>query len=195
MGRSPRQPRSATALDVLSFCAEEAQLQGQCSLAEMPRLADSVMRGADGLAPPRVRWQAAGSTRRVLGGAPRQVIDLRVEAPIALQCQRCLQPVGVALDVQRRLVFVPGEDEAARLDEEAGDEEDVLALVARLDLLALVEDELLLALPIVPRHDQCPDAGEVGSQAPAVGGEPATGTTTTHRPFAQALAALRRGNS
>ena len=55
--------------------------------------------------------------------------------------------------VDRALRFVDGEAQAEALD--ADSEDDVLALVPALDLRALVEDELLLAWPIVPRHEHC----------------------------------------
>ena len=63
-------------------------------------------------------------------------------------------------------------------------EDDVLALTRALDLRELVEDELLLALPIVPRHEVCPEPlpQPADDAAPA---EPAP------HPFA-ALAALKR---
>jgi uncharacterized protein len=48
-----------------------------------------------------------------------------------------------------------GRPAAAELD--ADHEDDVLALNRSLDLRSLVEDELLLALPLVPRHDVCPE--------------------------------------
>ena len=54
-----------------------------------------------------------------------------------------------------RCFFVKGEDAAAALDAEA--EDDVLALTPALDLRELIEDELLLALPLVPRHAHCPE--------------------------------------
>ena len=55
----------------------------------------------------------------------------------------------------KRVRFVRGEAQAEALDNEI--EDDVLALPRALDLRELVEDELLLALPIVPRHDgDCP---------------------------------------
>ena len=60
----------------------------------------------------------------------------------------------VALAVRPSLRFVRGEAQAEALDEDS--EEDVLALTPALDLQPLVEDELILALPLVPRHEQCP---------------------------------------
>jgi uncharacterized protein len=91
----------------------------------------------------------------------------------------------VALQVERRLRFVHGEDAAAQLD--AQSEDDVLALTRALDLRELIEDELLLALPIVPRHEVCaePLPVAIDAEADAPAGDPAPG------PFA-ALAALKR---
>jgi uncharacterized protein len=90
----------------------------------------------------------------------------------------------VVLDVRPCLRFVQGEALAEQLDEDS--EDDVLALGPPLDLHELIEDELILALPLVPRHDQCPQPLPMhhdGVQTPA-------DETPTH-PFA-ALAALRR---
>ena len=58
------------------------------------------------------------------------------------------------LKIARNFLFVHGEDAAAQLD--ADTEDDVLAITRSLDLRELIEDELLLAMPIVPRHEVCP---------------------------------------
>lgn len=71
--------------------------------------------------------------------------------------------VRVPLAVDRHFVFVPDEDTAAALDEASDD--DVLALAPDFDLRALIEDELLMALPLVPRHDECPDAVQLSVQS------------------------------
>jgi len=73
---------------------------------------------------------------------------------VPLECQRCLKAVAVPLATERSFLFVHGEDAAAQLDTDS--EDDVLALTRALDLRELIEDELLLALPIVPRHEVCP---------------------------------------
>lgn len=82
-------------------------------------------------------------------------LHLVADATVWLECQRCLQAMRVPLHVDRRLFFVEGEDAAAALDTDS--EDDVLTLEPAIDLRALVEDELLLALPLVPRHDACPE--------------------------------------
>mgnify|MGYP000019318482 CR=1 FL=1 len=133
-----------------------------------------------------VAWKARGESRAVRG-APAQVwLHLEAEVPIALVCQRCLQPCPHEVKLERLIHFARDEAEAARLDAES--EDDVLALTRSLDLHELLEDELLLDLPLVPRHEHCPlpvmAAGEAATQ-PEVAAEPA------RNPFA-ALAALKR---
>ncbi len=73
-----------------------------------------------------------------------------------------------ALEAERSIFFVEGEDAAAALDAES--EDDVLALTPALDLEALIEDELLLALPLIPRHERLPGA----VAAPVLDGRPRT---------------------
>jgi uncharacterized protein len=80
----------------------------------------------------------------------------RSPGPRPLQCQRCLLPLDESVHVDRHFRFVGDEATAAALDDEMEDE--VLALPRSLDLRELVEDEMLLALPLVPRHDVCPEA-------------------------------------
>lgn len=171
----------AGALDVAAFCREGARLEARTPLAAMPRLAASVLAPDDGVAA-EVAWSAQGTLRPVAVGAPELWVELAAEVPVHLECQRCLKPLAWPLKAERRLRFVHGEDEAARLDEE--NEDDVLALEARTDLRSLVEDELILALPLVPTHADCELPAGAGAEA-----EPAEADAEPH-PFA-ALASLR----
>jgi uncharacterized protein len=62
--------------------------------------------------------------------------------------------VDTEVSADRWFRFAADEATAAALDDES--EEDVLVLSSEFDLLMLVEDELLMALPLVPRHETCP---------------------------------------
>jgi uncharacterized protein len=137
-------------LDVVAAAAAGAELTGRWPLSELPRLAD----GAAGQVDEPVSWSARFEQRRELGASPRASLQLQAQARVARECQRCLQPVLLSLDVDRAFAFAPTEDEAAALDADSDD--DVLVLSRQFDLRELVEDELLLALPIVPMHEQCP---------------------------------------
>jgi uncharacterized protein len=148
-------------LDVQAFAEADGQLAGEQSPADWPRLAESAAAGASPSDLPPVRWTLRGESRPVRGGPPQTWLHLHAEAQVELECQRCLQSVRVALDAQRSFLFVAGEDAAAALD--ADSEDDVLALTRALDVPALVEDELLLSLPLVPKHDVCPSAPSMAS--------------------------------
>lgn len=189
MPRPSRATSVPSALDVAAFCREGGRVQGRLSLQEVPRLAESLLRTADGAGPDGVDWSATGSLLPVSGGAPQCVVDLAIRATVTLECQRCLQPMTLPLEIERRFRFVEGEEEAARLDEEL--EDDVLARSPRFDLPALVEDELLLALPLVPRHEACPNLPAALERLQATSADPQAQEPPPAHPFA-ALAALKR---
>lgn len=149
--RSTSDPRR---LDVLAFAAASGEIGGEWPIADFPRL--PTVPPEEGLAPgPVVAWRASGRMARLAGAGVQPMLHVEAQAEPVLRCQRCLQPLRVPVQVDRRIAFVDGEDAAAGLD--AYSEDDVLARVAALDLHELVEDELLLTLPLVPRHDVCPD--------------------------------------
>jgi len=78
-----------------------------------------------------------------------------------MECQRCLTPVDVPLEVDRAFRFVADEATAEALDDES--DEDLLAMSREFDLHELIEDELLMALPVVPKHDECPSVVPLAS--------------------------------
>jgi len=138
-------------LDVQSFAHARAELAGCEPLQAYPRLLE--MAGGQG-AGREVRWQANGQWRAEAGGGAQIWLHLRAHTMLPLICQRCLEPADVVVAVDRSFRFVATEAQAEALDEEI--EEDVLVLARDFDLHALVEDELLMALPLVPRHAVCP---------------------------------------
>jgi uncharacterized protein len=177
---SPFDPRR---LHVPAFSTAAASLGGEWPQSDLTRLAEGVMAlPGDGVAAP-VRWSAHGEQRPQAGGAAETWLHLEVHTHVTLQCQRCLQPMTEPLAVDRWFRFVASEDEAARLDEECDD--DVLVLSRAFDLRELAEDELILALPIVPRHAVCQEP------LPSDAGDDPIDEEEAPNPFA-ALAALRR---
>lgn len=137
-------------LDVAAFAAAAGRLSGSWPLTGLARLAEELM-----LSEGSVEWQVEGRELRSAGLTREIWLDLQASATVALRCQRCLAAVRVPVTVGRSFRFVADEREAQRLDGEI--EDDVLVLEPAFDLRALVEDELLLHLPIVPRHDACPE--------------------------------------
>ncbi|MBU6501988.1 MAG: DUF177 domain-containing protein [Burkholderiales bacterium] len=142
---------AANHLDVRAF----AQAAGRLAAREPLQKYERLMQETEGLGSDYlVNWMAAGELRPVPGGTDDVWLCLNIDATVPLTCQRCLEPVDVALTVDRAFRFVADEETAAAQDDDC--EEDLLALSRDFDLAALVEDEMLMALPLVPMHDTCP---------------------------------------
>lgn len=91
-------------------------------------------------------------------------LTAQVKASVSLECQRCLEPVALDLSTDVHLAILNDE----RMIEHLEDETDFVILGendsshkgdylnhAQVDLLALIEDELLLQIPFAPKHDDC----------------------------------------
>jgi DUF177 domain-containing protein len=111
------------------------------------------------------------------------VAELNVQGSAVLQCQRCLQRMELPLDTTTRIALVLSESDAARVP---GELEPVLTNAGRISIGALVTEELLLTLPIVPLHASEASCGE--APIPALPGN----GSETHRPFADLAALLKR---
>lgn len=176
--REPSDAPQPRALDVAAFAAAGAGLAGRSPLAGFRRL----LEGAEPAGDREVEWQASGSVVPVEGAGRRPAIVLAARATVVVPCQRCLQPLELDLVVDRPIAFAPDEASAERLDE--ANEIDVIAMPPRLDLFELLEDELVLAMPLVPRHEQCPEP-------PVLVDPDDAALAREENPFA-ALAALKR---
>ena len=141
-----------TRLDVAALATEGTSLSGQWAASELQRWV-AMQTPAPGVTPEPVQWSVRGEQRHAAGRPTQTWLHLHAQTIAWPTCQRCLQSFSDALVVDRALRFVDSEAQAEALD--ADSEDDVLALAPALDLRTLVEDELLLAWPIVPRHAQC----------------------------------------
>jgi uncharacterized protein len=158
----------ANRLDAVRLAADGASLERRFPLAGFPRLADSLVT-SEGDATARLSFHEVA--QGVAG------CELEVQATVSLRCKRCLEPVAVPLHSVARLAFVAGEAGAAALPEGV---EAVTADPHAVDLNAAVEDELLLSLPLVPRHEDELCGPRADARAAAEDEEPPAAT----RPFA-----------
>lgn len=140
-------------LDVVAFARDGAVLEGQDALQAMPRLLEEQVTGS--LQPGPVIWRLSGRLLPQSGGADQIWLYLQASVALPMQCQRCLTPVLETVEAERSFRFVADEATAAALDDEA--EEDILVVSRDFDALALIEDELILSLPLVPLHEVCPE--------------------------------------
>jgi uncharacterized protein len=152
---------SPAKLDVRAFAEDGGELSGAAPVRDFPRLAQEARGAADDRP---VHWSARGEMRNPGHVQPEIWLHLQAETVLPLTCQRCLEPVEVPLKVDRSFRFVADEDTAAAEDDES--EEDLLALSRSFDLLELVEDELLMDVPVVPRHEVCPKPVQLSAEDP-----------------------------
>jgi len=149
---------SAAVIDSLEFSRQGRVISGEVAVAALGRLADIVVEPVGSL----------HCTLRGLSGEQRQDgkpgLELEVTGSLKFRCQRCLQVMDYPLCVASHLLLlapdemlpddvVEDDDEVA--GDELDDEWDAIEASREQSVLALIEDEVLLALPIVPRHEVC----------------------------------------
>ena len=154
-------------IDGLQFAREQGERSGVLDLIAMPRLAES------GCTAAALKFRLHGLRDK----EGRSVLQVWVSGPVTLVCQRCLGPLSFAVAVDTTLRLV---EDQAEIDT-ADDEVDRLLTGKRMDVAAIVEDEAILGLPMIPAHDDCP-----GGLQSKEGGKLS--------PFA-ALAALKKSSS
>ncbi|MFN4149038.1 MAG: YceD family protein [Rhodocyclaceae bacterium] len=153
------EPDFATAvIDSLRFAEAGGRIAGRLALRQLARLQDVLVSRDGGL-----DCILEGCTIEC-AGVTRPGLHLTVTGRLQLQCQRCLAEVGVDCAIDSRLLLVPAGSDWPEEELET-DAFDAIAANPALSLLALVEEEVLLALPIVPRHADCAlPAGAVDMQ-------------------------------
>jgi uncharacterized protein len=138
--------QNATIAEPFEFARRGAVLEAEVPAGKLERLAE-LLRPAG--APLAVKYRVEGES---LDG--KDFLVLQLKADVVLGCQRCLGDVTCAVESQIRLLLVREGDELP--DEDlAEDNFDPIHANRNLDVLALVEDELLLSLPLSPMHDAC----------------------------------------
>jgi uncharacterized protein len=148
----PHQP----VIDGLEFARTGAKLQGSWPVAGFERLRD-VLRTDDGA----LQYELLGVPEE----RGRPALRLRVVGTLQLMCQRCLGALEFPLHIETSLLLAATQ---AEVDAEPLAAEGPEQIVAgrEMPVCELVEDEVLLAIPLAPRHERC-----AGHQAQAPGGE------------------------
>ena len=148
---------AGTVLDCLEFAHSGSVLERSVGLDELPRLADLLASRTGFLS---VRLEGLRDDEE------KSWLQVDIAGEPVLYCQRCLEGVKFPLVISSRLQLIaPGEEWPD--DDLADDSADAIEAEKALAVLSLIEEEVLLALPIAPRHEQCESpsavAGEHGS--------------------------------
>jgi uncharacterized protein len=145
-------PWPARSLDITRFAEAAGHLHLQTPVAALPRLLDVCDAASHPNADALCDWSLNAELR---GNGGRRQLWLRLQAQVSLptRCQRCLEPLSMALVVDRWFRFVA--DEASALAEDDECEEDLLVISSEMDTFQLLEDELLMAMPLIISHTDC----------------------------------------
>ncbi|WP_188705820.1 YceD family protein [Polaromonas eurypsychrophila] len=176
---------NARRLNMPAFAQAGEPLVELTPLQNMERLAQEIHGPAPDLA---INWRATGELRARTGAEDDVWVHLEAKTSLPLTCQRCMGAVTTPLEIDQWYRFVADEDVAMAEDDES--EEDLLVMEPQFDLLAVVEDELLMALPLVPMHETCP-VSPVFSTGEADIAQPEGAAEVKPHPFA-ALAQLKK---
>lgn len=164
-------------LDLTQATRLDLRLTGSLAVKSLPRLV-SALAADSGIA--SVELQAAPE----VGG--RIVVTGRIHAPLVMTCQRCLESVTLEVEAEPKLAWVRNDADMEALPPEY---DPLLSADGHVAVAGLVEDELLLALPLAPRHA---DGACREIRKPAARSAPATEEENRKNPFAD-LAKLKRG--
>jgi uncharacterized protein len=144
-------------IDSLDFARNGRKIDGELPIAELPRLQD-VLENQRGI----LSYTVLG----VLDAQGNPALDVSIAGSCQLRCQRCLNALDYQVQLDTRLLL-RSQAELDALDESVaeGEEEEFDSILAdaHLDVLNLLEEEILLSLPIAPKHEpgacQAADSG------------------------------------
>ncbi|PKO72313.1 MAG: metal-binding protein [Betaproteobacteria bacterium HGW-Betaproteobacteria-14] len=135
-------------IDSLEFARRHGTLSGRLQLGSLPRLGE-VLFDASGSLSFDVIGETVGS---------EAFLALKLGGQMRLTCQRCLGAFEFALSASNRLLLIeagspwPDAGQVGGLEDEVCD---AIEASREMDLVPLIEEEILLALPISPKHERC----------------------------------------
>ncbi len=132
-------------IDGVEFARCRGRMRGAVLVGRLERLVDALSESTGELA-----WEVVGW----VGADGKAMLRLQVSGSLALTCQRCLESLRWPCELVTQFVLVPEGSEWPEGDLE-DDGVDAIPASTAMAMLPLLEDEVLLALPAVPRHEIC----------------------------------------
>ena len=134
-------------IDSLDFARNGQKISGEVPIAELSRLLD-ILETPQGI--------LSYTVQGVVDKQGNPALDVSIAGSCQLRCQRCLKGLDYAVQLDTRLLLRNQESLDALGDNVAGGEEeefDSILADAHLDVLDMLEEEILLSLPIAPKHE------------------------------------------
>jgi len=130
----------------LEFAKKNQEINGLLEITNCERLAEITSKTGENVA--NIRYKLTGSAEKM--NLPS--LHLQIEAQLPVLCQRCLE--GMQLNFSLEFDYLISDKELSESEEnEENEDVDWLEASQELNLIELIEDELLIAIPIAPMHD------------------------------------------
>ena len=134
---------NGTVINSIEFARKALEIHDTIALLQFSRLRD-MLALSDGF----LDYRLVGGINE--NGLPR--LQLFVQGSLQLSCQRCLEPFEFELDIASNFQIAPDESAIPSSDNES-DDENYLVAETQMRVIDLIEDEILLALPLAPKHE------------------------------------------
>ena len=124
--------------------SRNGSFEGEIALSEMQRLSEMLYVDDDGTSTGKIEVNFEFSNNEL----DAAMISGHLETELELQCQRCLQAIAMPIQLDFRLLIDASDElvEASGLDSVYSDD-------GNIDIAEVVEDELILGLPLVALHE------------------------------------------
>jgi len=144
------------AINGLEFARKGGTLSGEVPVAALHRVS-GLLSSSDG----KVHYELSG----LINEAGKPMLHIKLEGRIRMTCQRCLGEMEYPLATDAELELVADESDLKPVEEETESVDTVVA-DKEMDVVSLVEEEILLEIPMSPKHPEgeCSEAGQVPAQ-------------------------------
>ncbi|WP_240674170.1 YceD family protein [Crenobacter cavernae] len=133
-------------IDPLAFAREGLTLSGDVAVATLDGRVLEALADTNGT----LRYALSGSVDKLR----RHHLTLSVDGEVTVTCQRCLVPMVQVLQLSSAITLFSDEEKLAEAVE-ADEELDAIMAEPELDVMALIEDEIIMGLPVSPKHEAC----------------------------------------
>ena len=142
-------------INSLEFSRNAKVLRGKIAAADLQRLRD-YLHSADGV----IEYELSGA----VDPEGKSLLHLVIKGKLYLKCQRCLEALEHDVNLVSDLLLIENQQEFPEITEE-NEAVDCILAQAEMDVLALLEEDIILKLPISPMHGTCSVAGHTGGEA------------------------------
>ncbi|GAB6034086.1 YceD family protein [Galenea microaerophila] len=142
-------------IDPIDFVNHHKQIKARVNQSEFPRLVAQLVDGGQNNRSVEVEMRFFYDKTLKF-----PAFEMQVKSCLSVECQRSLQPFDIEVNSQVKGIFT----ESMTLAEDLPSEVEIYEIGdERISLLELIEDELLLSIPLSPINEQAPMAWQEAS--------------------------------